>query len=143
MMPYCLFLILINLRHMLRLTSTLLSNIVAFVVLKPSEWNQYGYKIFELKYCCYQVYCIYMIWLNIFELIHKLSYKITDTHRIHFCDYVWPLGVLQVLTKSEYVAHRTAAESLAKLIKPDERPQKTILDIGAGTGLVAEEVFIV
>lgn len=72
-----------------------------------------------------------------------MSYKITDTHRIHFCVYVWPLGVLQVLTKSEYVAHKTAAESLAELIKPDERPQKTILDIGAGTGLVAEEVFIV
>lgn len=84
-----------------------------------------------------------MIRLNIFELKHILSYKITDTHRIHFCDYVWPLAVLQVLSKSEYVAHKTAAESLAKLIKPDERPQKTILDIGAGTGLVAEEVVIV
>lgn len=50
---------------------------------------------------------------------------------------------LQVLTKSEYVAHKTAAESLSKLIKPDERPQKIILDIGAGTGLVAEEVVII
>lgn len=47
----------------------------------------------------------------------------------------------QVLTESKYYGPNTAAEAVTKLIKPDERPQKIILDIGAGTGLVAEEVI--
>lgn len=85
------------------------------------------------------------IWYDLIFLSSYVYWAIKSLIHIEyiFCDYVWPFGVLQVLTKSEYVAHKTAAESLAKLIKPDERPQKTILDIGAGTGLVAEEVVIV
>lgn len=82
------------------------------------------------------------IWYDLIFLSSYINWAIKSLIHIEYI-YVWPLGVLQVLTKSEYVAHITAADSLAKLIKPDERPQKTILDIGAGTGLVAEEVFIV
>lgn len=47
----------------------------------------------------------------------------------------------QVLTESKYYGPNTAAEAVSKLFKPEERPQKIILDIGAGTGLVAEEVI--
>lgn len=47
----------------------------------------------------------------------------------------------QVLTESKYYGPNTAAEAVSKIIKPEERPQKIILDIGAGTGLVAEEVI--
>lgn len=46
----------------------------------------------------------------------------------------------QVLTESKYYGPNTAAEAVSKIFKPEERPQKIILDIGAGTGLVAEEV---
>lgn len=48
----------------------------------------------------------------------------------------------QVLTESNYYGPNTAAEAVSKLIKPDERSEKIILDIGAGTGLVAEKVLV-
>lgn len=46
----------------------------------------------------------------------------------------------QVLNESKYYGPNTAAAAVSKLIKPDERSDKIIFDIGAGTGLVAEEV---
>ncbi|XP_034332750.2 methyltransferase-like protein 27 [Magallana gigas] len=46
----------------------------------------------------------------------------------------------KVLTESKYYGPNTATDAVSKIIKPEERPQKIILDIGAGTGLVAEEL---
>ena len=46
----------------------------------------------------------------------------------------------QILSSSGYSANRSAAEAVSRLTSEAERPQKIILDIGAGTGMVAEEV---
>lgn len=46
----------------------------------------------------------------------------------------------QVLNESKYYGPNTAAAAVSKFFKPNERFEKIILDIGAGTGLVAEEV---
>ena len=46
----------------------------------------------------------------------------------------------QILSRSRYSAPRSAAEAVSRLTSEAERPQKIILDIGAGTGMVAEEV---
>lgn len=49
--------------------------------------------------------------------------------------------VLQILLGSGYKAPESAAWAVTKLFPEDERSQKVTLDIGAGTGLVADEVW--
>jgi predicted TPR repeat methyltransferase len=47
---------------------------------------------------------------------------------------------LQVLAGNGYKSPQSAAVAVTKLFPEDERSQKVVLDIGAGTGLVADEV---
>jgi predicted TPR repeat methyltransferase len=47
---------------------------------------------------------------------------------------------MQVLVGSGYKSPESAALAVTKLFPEDERSQKVTLDIGAGTGLVADEV---
>jgi precorrin-6B methylase 2 len=47
-----------------------------------------------------------------------------------------------VIAGNGYKSHQSAAVAVAKVFPEDERSQKVTLDIGAGTGLVAEEVSI-
>lgn len=51
------------------------------------------------------------------------------------------LAFLQVVLSNGYMAPNSAALAVAKIYPEAERAQKITLDIGAGTGLLAEEVF--
>ena len=55
-----------------------------------------------------------------------------------FCCYL----ILQVVLDNGYKATNSCAEAVAKLFPEKERADKVILDIGAGTGLLSEEVCI-
>ena len=46
----------------------------------------------------------------------------------------------QIVLDNGYKAPNSAALAVAKIYPEEERPQKVTLDIGAGTGLLAEEV---
>lgn len=74
--------------------------------------------------CCFvQFFLVQMSLITIWRFVIRTMYWLS-----------------QVLTESKYYGPNTAAEAVSKIFKPEERPQKIILDIGAGTGLVAEEV---
>lgn len=51
------------------------------------------------------------------------------------------LTFLQVVLSNGYMAPNSAALAVAKIYPEAERAQKITLDIGAGTGLLAEEVL--
>lgn len=50
--------------------------------------------------------------------------------------FFWKIGLV-----CGYNAPNSAALAVAEIFEEKERPQNITLDIGAGTGLVAEEVF--
>ena len=53
----------------------------------------------------------------------------------HLVFFYW-----QIVLDNGYKAPNSAALAVAKMYPEEERPQKVTLDIGAGTGLLAEEV---
>lgn len=72
-------------------------------------------------------------WLTIWR---HFEYKTFFTTIIYLFDIFWKIGLV-----SGYMAPNSAALAVAEIFEEKERPQKITLDIGAGTGLVAEEVF--
>ena len=65
------------------------------------------------------------------ELTHMMTYNAID-HLGFFSR--------QIVLDNGYKAPNSAALAVAKIYPEEERPQKVTLDIGAGTGLLAEEV---
>ena len=65
------------------------------------------------------------------ELTHMMTYNAID-HLGFFSR--------QIVLDNVYKAPNSAALAVAKIYPEEERPQKVTLDIGAGTGLLAEEV---
>jgi predicted TPR repeat methyltransferase len=63
--------------------------------------------------------------------------KVTQKNHVALRHFVF---VLQLHFDNGYKSPQSAALAITKLFPEDERPQKVILDIGAGTGLVADEV---
>ena len=65
------------------------------------------------------------------ELTHMMTYNAID-HLGFFSR--------QIVLDNGYKAPNSAALAVAKIYPEEERPKKVTLDIGAGTGLLAEEV---
>jgi predicted TPR repeat methyltransferase len=64
--------------------------------------------------------------------------KLTQKNHVARRPFVF---VLQLHFDNGYKSPQSAALAVTKLFPENERPQKVILDIGAGTGLVADEVW--
>ena len=73
----------------------------------------------------------FLIMYKMGELTHMMTYNAID-HLGFFSR--------QIVLDNGYKAPNSAALAVAKIYPEEERPKKVTLDIGAGTGLLAEEV---